>query len=91
MVGERIPLVTPSDLLAFEARYPSQTPTKTAAIERELGIRPARYYQLLIRAAASPEGIVADPITARRVRERPAQATRRDVCTRVFTTAIDAA
>nr|WP_240747283.1 DUF3263 domain-containing protein [Microbacterium sp. K24] len=71
-----MPLVTPADLLAFEARYPAHTPTKTQAIHRELGLHPARYYQKLRHAAEASEGIAADPITARRVRERPAQATR---------------
>lgn len=82
---ERMADVTPSELLAFEARYPAHTPEKTSAIDRELRLRPARYYQLLLRAASSKDGIAADPITARRVRDRPVQATRRNVCTRVFT------
>lgn len=75
--------MTPSDLLAFEAAYPAHTPTKSHAIQHELGMHPARYYQLLNRAAAAADGIAADPITARRVRERPVQATRRNVCTSV--------
>ncbi|RUQ06973.1 DUF3263 domain-containing protein [Microbacterium sp. HSID17254] len=83
VVAERILVVTPSDLLAFEARFPVQTPAKTHAIDRELGLGPARYYQLLIRAASSRDGVSADPITARHVRERPVQATRRHVCTPV--------
>lgn len=64
--------VTPADLLAFEARWPRHTPEKGAAIRR-LGIHEVRYYQLLLRAASSPAGIAADPITARRVRERGAR------------------
>ena len=76
-------LVTPSELLAFEAQHPAHVPSKTAAIRHELGVHPARYYQLLLRAASSPEGMAADAITARRVREHPVQATRRNVCTRV--------
>ncbi|MFF7293242.1 DUF3263 domain-containing protein [Microbacterium sp. NPDC008134] len=75
--------MTPSDLLAFEAAHPAHTPTKTSAIQHELGLHPARYYQLLNRAASSAAGIAADPLTARRVRERPVQATRRHVCTSV--------
>lgn len=75
--------MTPSDLIAFEARHPAHTPSKENAIYRELGMSPARYYQLTIRAASTMEGIAADPITARRVRERPVQATRRHVCTSV--------
>ena len=79
-----MPVVTPSELLAFEAQHPAHVPSKTHAIRHELGIQPARYYQLLLRAASSREGIAADPITARRVREHPSQATRRNVCTRVY-------
>lgn len=60
--------VTPTELLAFESRWPGHTPAKGAAI-RGLGMHEARYYQQLSRAAHSPEGIAADPITARRVRD----------------------
>ncbi|HWU30173.1 MAG TPA: DUF3263 domain-containing protein [Microbacterium sp.] len=60
--------MTPSALLAFERRHPGHPPGKEAAIIAELGIPPARFYQLLIRAARSIDGIRADPITARRVR-----------------------
>lgn len=69
MVRERIGTVTPADLLAFEARHPILTPDKGERIRRELGITPTRYFVLLARAAASAEGIAADPLTARRVRE----------------------
>lgn len=61
--------MTPSELLAFEQRWYSR-PGKSDAIRRELRIPEARYYQLLIRAADSAEGIAADPFTARMVRER---------------------
>ncbi|WP_144795677.1 DUF3263 domain-containing protein [Microbacterium paludicola] len=62
----------PEHLLAFEQRWPRHTPQKDRAIRTELGVTPARFYQLLHRAAASPRGIAADPITARRVRARTA-------------------
>jgi hypothetical protein len=65
--------MTPETLLAFQALWPQHSGHKETAIIRELGIRPARYYQLLNRAARSGDGIKADPITARQVR---AQATR---------------
>lgn len=65
--------MSPETLLAFEAQWPRHTPDKDATIRRELGITPARFYQLLGRAAATVEGISADPITARRVRERGAR------------------
>ena len=58
----------PTDLLAFEHAHPRHNGTKEEAIRTELGLTPARYYVLLGRAARSPEGMKADPITARRVR-----------------------
>lgn len=60
----------PDTLLAFEHSWPRHSGHKETAIRRELGITPARYYVLLHRAARSRAGIVADPITARRIRER---------------------
>jgi hypothetical protein len=36
-------------------------------IRRELGVTPARYCQLLMRAAVSIEGQAHDPITAHRI------------------------
>ncbi|WP_442928071.1 DUF3263 domain-containing protein [Microbacterium sp. MMO-23] len=38
-------------------------------MRNELGMTPARYITLLLRAAESVEGMTADPITARRVRQ----------------------
>lgn len=61
--------VRPEQLLAFESRWPGHTTGKDEGIRGELGITPARYYQLLVRAADSFEGIAAEPLTARRVRE----------------------
>lgn len=63
-------MLTPSQILAFEARWPSPSPEKDARIRAELGITEIRYVVLLGRAAASAEGIAADPFTARRVREQ---------------------
>ncbi|WP_162238893.1 DUF3263 domain-containing protein [Microbacterium sp. Leaf320] len=62
--------MTPAQLLAFERQHPGATPTKHARIRHELGISEIRYYVLLERAATSIDGIEADPITARMVRER---------------------
>lgn len=70
MVGGRIEIVTPEELLAFEARWPRHTPTKDERIRHELGIGPARFYQLLHRAVLDRDAVAAHPITARRVRER---------------------
>lgn len=62
--------MSPSTLLDFERHWPHHDGTKVEHIRRELGIGAARYYVLLNRAARSREGIAADPITARMVRER---------------------
>ncbi len=70
VVGGTIPAMSPEALLEFESRWPRHTPDKTEAVRRELGITPIRFYQLLHRAVSSIDGIRADPITARLVRER---------------------
>lgn len=63
--------MTTGELLDFERAWPRHTGAKEEAIIRQLGMKPARFYQLLNRAAASLEGQAHDPFTARRVRERP--------------------
>lgn len=60
--------MTPEALLAFQARWPRHSGHKETAIIRELGMRPARFYQLLNRAARTTVGMSSDPITARQVR-----------------------
>jgi hypothetical protein len=60
---------TPQQLLDFEALHPRHSGWKEEAIRRELGVTPARYYQLLGRAAESIEGMEHDAVTSRRVRE----------------------
>lgn len=62
--------MTPAQLLDFERRHPTAAPDKHARIRREFGISEIRYYVLLERAAVSDDGITADPITARVIRER---------------------
>ncbi|OJU41848.1 MAG: hypothetical protein BGN97_03800 [Microbacterium sp. 69-10] len=62
--------MTPSDLLEFERAHPRHDGTKEETIRAHLGVTPARYYVLLGRAARSLDGMAADPITARRVRDR---------------------
>ena len=64
--------MSPADILAFEARHPRHVTLKDQKIRGDLGLTPVRYYALLIRAASSDEGIRADPVTARIVRERAA-------------------
>lgn len=63
-------------LLDFEAKWPRHTGAKEELIRDELRISPARYYQLLNRAAASLEGQAHDPITAHRVLRRLRRARR---------------
>lgn len=60
----------PGTLLTFERAYPHHDGTKEETIRADLGLTPARYYVLLAHAARSVEGIAADAITARRVRDR---------------------
>lgn len=62
--------MTPTQLLAFESRWPRHTPTKGERIRAEFDISPARFYQLLHRFVLTQEAMEADPITARRVREQ---------------------
>jgi len=61
--------MTPTTLLAFERRHPGNSPQKRELIRHMLGITEVRYAVLLRRAASSIEGIAADPVTARMVRE----------------------
>lgn len=62
--------MTPTQLLHFEQHHPHHTPTKVAAMREQLRITEVRYYVLLERAARSAEGIAANPVAARMVRER---------------------
>lgn len=75
----RVIHMTVGELLDFERRWGRHTGAKENAIVDELGIRPARYYVLLGRAARSLEGQAHDPITARRVRSLSTRRFGRDV------------
>lgn len=57
-------------ILEFETAHPHRGPNKNARIRHELHITEIRYYTLLHRAAQSVEGIEADPVVARMVRQR---------------------
>lgn len=59
------------ELLDFERTWPRHSHAKENAI-RDRGLTPARYYQLLHRAARSLEGQAHDAITAHRVLRRQA-------------------
>lgn len=63
--------MSPEQFLDFEAEWPRHTAAKENAI-RGLGLTPARYYQLLHRAAMSLEGQAHDAVTAHRVLRRRA-------------------
>ena len=62
--------MTAEELIRFESLWPKHNGTKEEAIRNTLGESPARYYQMLNRAACTLEGMRTDPITARLVRER---------------------
>ncbi|WP_405376031.1 MULTISPECIES: DUF3263 domain-containing protein [unclassified Microbacterium] len=62
-----------AQLLEFEAQHPGHPAGKQLAIESELGISAARYYQLLGRAIDDAEAVKLDPMLVhrlRRLRER---------------------
>lgn len=65
---------TVAELLDFEAKHPRHTGAKEVAIRDELDLAPARFYQLLHRAAVSLEGQTHDPMTAKRVLRQSARA-----------------
>lgn len=62
------------ELFAFENLHPRHTSHKEMLIVDELGVAPARYYQLLVHAVASDEGAKLDPLLCRRIRSRARQA-----------------
>lgn len=61
---------TVTELLDFERRHEKHTSQKEAAIFDELGIKPARYYQMLLRTARSLEGWAEDPMLCDRIIHR---------------------
>lgn len=63
---------TDSELLDFERRHERHTGTKELLIVDELGLRPARYYQLLRRVVRTREAWASDPMLCRRVLDRQA-------------------
>ncbi|MCC2031809.1 DUF3263 domain-containing protein [Microbacterium allomyrinae] len=70
MTGEAKPRPTGEQLLAFEAKHPKATGRKETAILDELGIRPARYYQLLGRLIKTEDALRIDPMLTNRLRAR---------------------
>ncbi|OYC97195.1 DUF3263 domain-containing protein [Microbacterium sp. Yaish 1] len=65
---------TTAELLDFEAAHPTWTGKKEELCISELGLRPARYYVLLHRAAQTREALEHDPITTHRILRRLAAA-----------------
>mgnify|MGYP000962749104 CR=1 FL=1 len=69
-------MLSTAALLDFEARHPGHPGNKQQAIETELGITAARFYQLLSRAIEEPEAERLDPVLVhglRRLRDRADQ------------------
>ncbi|MEV8023641.1 DUF3263 domain-containing protein [Microbacterium sp. NPDC080220] len=61
-------MLSTATLLDFEARHPGHPGHKQQAIESELGISAARYYQLLGRVIDEPEAEQLDPMLVHRLR-----------------------
>lgn len=73
-----VPVDRTAELLAFEAAHP--TPDggrKEDAIYRELGMTPARYYQLLLRLIDTDQALRLDPVLVHRLRRLRDDAARR--------------
>ncbi|MET0297454.1 MAG: DUF3263 domain-containing protein [Microbacterium sp.] len=71
-------------ILAFEAEWRRHAGAKEEAIRAELGLSPARYYQLLGRLIDTAEAQAVDPMLVkrlRRVREAREQARQRGAAT----------
>lgn len=73
---ERRPEPSPTELLAFEEEMGAHSSLKEVLILDRLGVRPARYYQLLSRAVHDPAAVAAHPTTARLARDRFERKTR---------------
>ncbi|WP_294978329.1 DUF3263 domain-containing protein [uncultured Microbacterium sp.] len=67
-----MPAPTVQQLLDFEAAHADGRGDVEGDIRHTLGIPPARYFQLLMRAAATIEGQAHDAITAHRILRRAA-------------------
>ena len=55
-------------LLAFEEAWPRHSGAKEEAIRRELGVSPARYYQVLGRLVDTQTALAHDPLLVGRLR-----------------------
>lgn len=55
-------------LLDFESRWTRHGAAKEEAVRRELGLAPARYYQLLERLVDDQDALAHDPMLVHRLR-----------------------
>lgn len=70
-------MLSTATLLDFEARHPGHPAGKQHAIETELGITAARYYQPLGRAIDHPDAVKLDPVLVHGLRRLNARAVAR--------------
>ncbi len=56
-------------ILDFERTWWSQPGSKAAAIQSQIGVSPARYYQILAGLISSAEAAAYDPLVVRRLRK----------------------
>ncbi|MCT9821095.1 DUF3263 domain-containing protein [Microbacterium sp. W1N] len=57
-------------ILDFEARWDRHGAAKEEAVRTELGLTPARYYQLLTRLLDDADALAHDPLLVHRLRRR---------------------
>ncbi|MFI8631369.1 DUF3263 domain-containing protein [Microbacterium sp. NPDC077663] len=55
-------------VLDFESQWPGHSGAKEEALRAELGLTPARYYQLLGRILDSADAVSYDPVLVHRLR-----------------------
>lgn len=55
-------------ILALEVSWPRHSGSKEEAIRTQLGMSPARYYQLLWRLIDTEQALQQDPLLVRRLR-----------------------
>lgn len=73
-------------LLEFEARWQGHDAAKEEAVRAELGLTPARYYQLLGRLIDTADALAVDPMLVHRLRRlRDARSRERELRSAVVT------